>query len=86
MKFPMIRIGLILLILFHVSCAIVAKGYGIEVGWVIGEGSIACEWEDGYPSGPACITGGTLSEAASDVLTGEDNEPEVGTEPSNSPE
>jgi predicted small secreted protein len=58
--------------LLQTSCAITASGMGIEVAWVIGDASIACDWDDGYPSGANCIAGGAMSEEAASVMGGDD--------------
>lgn len=70
------------LLLLQTSCAITASGMGVEVRWVIGDASIACDWETGYPSGANCLVGGAISVEAASVLGGgtEEEEEEEETE------
>ena len=63
--------ALAILALLQTSCAITASGMGIEVAWVIGNASISCDWDDGYPSGANCLAGGGMSEEAASVLGGD---------------
>lgn len=62
----------IVLLLLQTSCAITGSGMGIEIRWVIGDASIACDWdESGYPSGANCMVGGGMSVEAASVLGGD---------------
>ncbi len=50
----------ILLALSLTGCAFQASGWGVDLGWTIGDASVGCNYdENGYPTGGAdCLSSG----------------------------
>jgi len=52
------KTALLLIALLTVGCAVYGEGYGVKLGWVMGQAQMRCD-EDG--AGSDCVKGGALS-------------------------